>query len=66
MGVGLNSAEVPGRDSSCWKLVLQEPLVGLDGGGRWMVLGEGRGGGMRWVWGVGGATQLGGRAMVIS
>ena len=34
------------------------------GGGGWS-WGEVRGRGMWWAWGVGGATQLGGRAMVI-
>ena len=57
-GVGLNSSGDPGRDSSCWELVLWRLLVGL---GRGEVVGPGgvRGRGMRWAWGRGGATQLG-------
>ena len=48
LGVGLKSSGDPGRDFSCWELVLQGLLVGLGGGGgRWLVLGGVRGGGMR-------------------
>ena len=37
-GVGLKSSGDPGRDSSCWELVLQGLLVGLGGGGdSWII-----------------------------
>ena len=67
VGVGLKSSGDPGRDFSCWELVLQGLLVGLGGGGggddlSWGELGVG---GMWWAWVGGGAKQLGGRAMVI-
>ena len=55
VGVGLNSSGDPGRDSSCWELVLWRLLVGL---GRGEVVGPGgvTGRGMQWAWGRGGAT----------
>ena len=49
MGVGLKSSGDPGRDFSCWELLLQGLLVGLGrGGDSWSWGGvRGRGRGMR-------------------
>ena len=52
LGVGLNNSMDLDRDSSCWGLVLCEEvrlLVGLSGGGGWLVLGEITGRGMDWA-----------------
>ena len=67
VGVGLKSSGDPGRDFSCWEIVLQGLLVGLDkGGDGWSGGGGGvRGRDMWWRWVGGGAKQLGGGAMVI-
>ena len=43
VGVGLKSSGDPGRDFSCWELLLQGLLVGLGRGGRWLFLGRVRG-----------------------
>ena len=49
VGVGLKSSGDPGRNFSCWELVLQGLLVGLGGGG-------GRDG---WSWGESGVGACG-------